>query len=148
MFASVKLVVGSRAIKPPCDDSNILIVFDSKLGVFLKYIVFVIFMLCGCTSIDYGTRGTTHVFAGIVRVNLPATSGKLTAIEVRSFGAGWDNGPYLGWKANSWVIADPDECQLLIVIRSPAQAENAAKVIQALGGQNACIADFTHTLQP
>ncbi len=104
--------------------------------------------LGGCTSVDYGERGSTHVYVGIVRVEIPETDGKLTAVDVRSLGVGWDNGPYLGWRADSWVIADPAECQLLIVIKSPAQAENAAKVIQALGGQNACIADFTHTLQP
>jgi hypothetical protein len=84
-----------------------------------------------------------HTFVGIVRVEVPDTAGKLAAVDVRSLGIGWDNGPYLGWKAGNWVVADPANCQLLIVIRTPAQAQNAAKVIESLGGQNACIADYT-----
>lgn len=85
-------------------------------------------------------------FLGLVRVVVPERQGKLAAVDVKALGAGWDKGPFLGWQAGNWIVADPADCQLLVVIRSPAQAENAAKVLQSLRGQNACIADYTHSL--
>ena len=88
------------------------------------------------------------MFIGVVRVTMPDRKGELSAIDVKTLGFGWDAGPFVGWRAGNWVMADPAKCQLLIVIRSPAQAENAAKVIQSLEGQEPCIADFTHTLRP
>lgn len=105
-------------------------------------------LLSGCTNVVTGLESgasQTRTYIGVVRVKLPERTGSLVALDVQSLGIGWDQGPYLGWKAGNWVIADPAQCQLLIVIRSPAQAENAAKVIQSLGGQNACIADYTRT---
>lgn len=107
-------------------------------------------MLTGCTTVrvgEAGGRGSVRTYVGVVQVMLPDQKGALAAVDVRSLGLGWDAGPYLGWKAGNWVIADPAKCQLLIVIRSPAQAENAAKVIQSLEGQAPCIADYTHLLR-
>lgn len=105
-----------------------------------------IFALGGCTTVQLGEKGTSRIYLGAVRVVMPDTKGQLSAIEVQSLGIGWDKGPYLGWRAGNWVIADPKECQLLIVIRSPAQADNAAKVLSALEGQDPCIVDYTHSL--
>lgn len=85
---------------------------------------------------------------GVVRVILPNKLGDLAATDAKTLGVGWDGGPYLGWKAGNWIVADPDACQLIIVIRSPAQAENAVEVLRSLGGQQPCIVDYTHTLHP
>lgn len=107
--------------------------------------------LGGCATVDASDRGErtrTLWFVGVTRVVLPQPEGSVSAVDVKSLGLGWDAGPYLGWKAGNWIVADPSQCQLLIVIRSPAQAENAAKVIESLKGQNPCIADFTHSLRP
>ena len=103
-------------------------------------------MLGGCATVNADGRGRSLWFVGLVRVILPDTQGKLAAADVKTLGAGWESGPFLGWKAGDWIIADPADCQLLIVIRSPAQAENAAKVLQSLGGQQPCIVDYTHSL--
>ena len=105
------------------------------------------FLTSACASVNTGDRGRSLWLIGITRVILPSTEGRLAAVEISTLGAGWDNGPFLGWKAGNWVIADPADCQLLIVIRSPAAAENAAKVLQALKGQQPCVADYTHSLQ-
>lgn len=104
--------------------------------------------LCGCTTVRVGEGGRSAYFIGAVRLVLPDAAGKTQAVEIQSLGLGWDAGPYLGWRAGKWVIADPKDCQLLVIIRSPAQAENAAKVLQALGGQEPCIVDSTGTLRP
>ncbi|QLC25918.1 hypothetical protein HFP57_13385 [Parasphingopyxis algicola] len=82
----------------------------------------------------------------MVRVVTPEAAGAVNAIDVETVGLGWDGGPFLGWHSGSWISADPARCQLLIVIRSPAQAENAATVLRALEGQDPCIADYTHSL--
>ncbi len=100
-----------------------------------------------CASIDAGGRGRTLWFVGVTRVQMPSSTGKLAAIDVATLGAGWDNGPFLGWKAGNWVTADPADCQLLVVIRSAAAAENAVRVLQALEGKQPCVADYTHSLQ-
>ena len=104
--------------------------------------------LGGCASVNASEHGKSLWFVGIVRDVLPDARGTLAAVDVKARGAGWDQGPYLGWKAGNWVVADPSDCQLLIVIRSPAQAENAATVLQSLGGQKPCIVDYTHSLHP
>lgn len=105
-------------------------------------------LLAACTTVQAGEGRSSRLFVGVVRVVMPERKGDVTAIEVKALGIGWDSGPFIGWRAGSWITADPAKCQLLIIIRSPAQAENAAKVIQSLEGQEPCIADFTHTLRP
>jgi hypothetical protein len=103
-------------------------------------------VLGGCATVDANGHDRSRWFVGIVRVVLPDTQGKVAAINVKSLGAGWDSGPFLGWKAGNWIITNPADCQLLVVIRSPAQAENAAKVLQSLKGQQPCIVDYTRSL--
>lgn len=115
-----------------------------------KSLAWAFVLLAGCTTIRpaEGAGGGRSLWAlGLVRVELPDDRG-LSAIDVKTLGAGWDGGPYLGWKAGNWVSADPARCQLLIIIRSAAAADNAAKVLQSLGGQEPCIADYTHSLRP
>ena len=92
------------------------------------------------------TRSATYV--GIVRVIAPDHPGDLTAAEIKVLGVGWDRGPFAGWKAENRVSADPSECQLLVIIRSAAQAENAAHVLRQLRGQDLCIAYFTRNSRP
>jgi hypothetical protein len=111
--------------------------------------------LAGCVSVDAGKAGgasggptTSRWFVGVVRVLSPDRLEGLSAVDVCALGAGWDGGPWLGWKAGNWVIADPARCQLLIVIRSPAEARNARSVIAALRGKEACVADFAQTDAP
>lgn len=92
--------------------------------------------------------GTSRVFVGVVRVVTPAVRGDVAAIDVDAAGLGWDGGPWLGWRSGSWISADPARCQLLVIVRSPAQAANAARVLGALEGLDPCIADHTDTLRP
>lgn len=109
-----------------------------------------ILMLSGCTTInivpqDSGavseTRESIHI--GILKLRLPATRGNVQAADVKTLGAGWQSGPFLGWNASNLITANPADCQLLIIIKSPAQAENAAKIISSLEGQGPCIVDYT-----
>jgi len=92
--------------------------------------------------------GQSAHYIGLVRVVMPKGQVGLAAVSVRTLGAGWDRGPWLGWRSGEWIIADPSRCQLLIIIRSTTEAANAADVIRKLGDSDPCIADFTHTLRP
>jgi hypothetical protein len=110
-------------------------------------------LLAGCTSvqIDSGGGGTI-AGVGLYRITVPETKGSLLAIEQTGVGLGWSDVPeqaaWLGFRESQWVIADPAQCQLLIIIKSAAQAENAAKIINLLEGEQPCIVDHTGTLRP
>lgn len=116
---------------------------SAALGVLAPGLV-----LAGCTTIDLGSNGDTKTLVGIVRITLPAKSGDLTAIDGKTLGLGWDGGPFLGFRKASWVIASPDECQLLVIVRSPVEAANAAQVLERLKGETICVADYTRSLHP
>jgi hypothetical protein len=116
--------------------------------VLFAFISFV--AMAGCTTVNVmpqvgmaSTEFRSSTYVGIVTLRLPATLGNVQAVDVKTLGAGWQSGPFVGWNASNLVTANPADCQLLIIIRSPAQAENAAKVISSLEGQNPCIVDFT-----
>ena len=94
-----------------------------------------------CASHSSSAAGETKTFVGVVRVRTPATLGDLHVTEVSGLGVGWDAGPWLGFRSGSWVAADPAKCQLLVIIRSPAQAANAAEVLKALKGSEPCMVD-------
>ena len=108
-------------------------------------------MICllatSCASIEPGAEARSAVFLGAVSVTVPTTRGQVSAIETRSLGVGWDQGPFIGWHSGSWITADPDECHLLIIIRSPVEAANAIQIIDALEGQDPCIIDYTNSLR-
>lgn len=94
-----------------------------------------------------GEEGRTRTFIGIVRVTTPEAQGDVSAIEVSTAGLGFDrSGFFLGWQSGNWVEADPAKCQMLVIIRSAAQAEHAASVINSLKGEELCVADYTGQL--
>lgn len=105
--------------------------------------------LAGCTVVNVGTGETKDITAvGVVRVRVPVPVDGLVAIERSGVGLGWETlpggGAYLGWSGASWVIADPSKCQLLIIVRSKAQAENAQDIMSKLKGETPCIVDQSH----
>ena len=124
-----------------------------KPGRRLALLLAIAFPLAGCTHVTVGEGGGEEIVGiGLVRIELPRTQGSLLAIGRSGVGIGWDGlpggGAWLGYSGGQWVIADPAECQLLVIIRSPAEAENAARVLAALAGGSPCIVDHTGTLRP
>jgi hypothetical protein len=118
----------------------------------LKLALLLPLALTGCVTVDMadqdgGTR-TSRTHIGITRIVTVEKPGAMTAVDVKTLGLGWDNGPFLGWRSGNWVTADPAKCQLVVIVRSSIEVENAAKVLAALKGQNPCIADFTGSLAP
>ena len=101
---------------------------------------------CACTTVEAGGSRQSQFYWGATSVEIPQTQGDVSAISVRTLGIGWDRGPFLGWRAGSWISADPGNCQLLIIIRSPVESSNAIEIIRALEGQNPCIVDYTNSL--
>lgn len=109
-------------------------------------------VMTACTTISVGKAdGQEFAGVGFYRVKLPATQGTLVAVERESVGVGWGtlagSAAFLGYDKSEWVIADPESCQLLIVIKSAAQAEHAKEIIELLGDQSPCIVDQTGSLQ-
>ncbi len=108
---------------------------------------------CACTTVQVDSGGGSTIFGiGVVRVELPPTKGDTLAIERSGVGLGWESTPgggvWLGYSASEWVIADPADCQMLVIIRSPTQAENAKRILESLEGETPCVVDHTGTLQP
>ena len=103
-------------------------------------------LMVGCTTVRTGGEGSTRFVLGLVRIDLPATQGNLSAVAVKSLGIGWNQGPFLGWNDSSWVIAQPNECQMVVIIRSSVEAEQAARVLEQLKGEKICVADYSNSL--
>lgn len=102
--------------------------------------------MASCVNINPGSTGLHKVFVGAVKVTVPKRSEGIVAVDVRTLGAGWNEGPFIGWQAGSWISADPGKCQLVVVIRSALEADNASRVLQSLKGQDVCIADLSGSL--
>ena len=79
-------------------------------------------------------------------MNIPATIGDVRAIDVSTLGVGVDGGVFLGWRRGQYVFVRPGECQLLIIIRSPVEAEHALRILRAAEGEQLCVVDFPGTL--
>lgn len=119
----------------------------SSGGHMRRLLVIAGMLLAGCASVEPGRSANRQFHLGAVSVRVPTTSGNVSAVSVKTLGIGWDNGLYLGWRSGAWVTADPSKCQLLIIIRSAAEAANAIKIIKSLEGQEPCIVDFTNSLR-
>lgn len=104
----------------------------------------------GCTQVDL-TRGVSshsQVYVGAVRVTVPATYGELRAVDVSTLGVGADSSLFLGWRHGQFVYVRPDACQLLLVIRSPVEADHALSILRAVEGEHLCAVDFSGTTLP
>jgi hypothetical protein len=107
-----------------------------------------LFALTACTSLNTSEGGRTVLFAGVTQIKVPSTIGQITSQSLRGFGLGWDRGPFFGWHESTWVIADPRNCQMIVIIRSNVEAEQATQVLERLKGENICAVDFSGTLYP
>jgi hypothetical protein len=100
--------------------------------------------LCqGCT-VALPAEGPTReiVSVGITRIVVPERKGNLVAFRRSSLGLGFGDATasaaWLGFDRSEWVIADPAKCQLLVVIRDDVEAENAARILESLKGEDIC----------
>ena len=108
----------------------------------MRWLLLLVLSLGGCAFPEAdGTRSALYV--GIVRVRMADRAGDLRAVDVKALGLGWDSAAFLGWRSGQWVSADPASCQLLVIVRSGVEAEQAARVFESLRGQRPCIADFS-----
>lgn len=102
--------------------------------------------LAGCSVVNVGSGEQLDMLAvGVVRVRVPVVADGLVAVERSGVGLGWDSlpggGAYLGWSEGKWVMADPSKCQLLVIVRTAAQADNAKLILNKLEGESPCIVD-------
>lgn len=124
-------------------DCRILLLLALRI---LVLSVVILIATCGCARHSATGAHSSSTYIGIVKVTRPAATGLTSVTDVRALGIGWDEGLWLGWRAGSWIEADPSRCQLVIIIRSAAEAANAALVLRALEGMKPCVVDFTKSL--
>ena len=104
--------------------------------------------LPACTTIviDEGSERDI-VTIGVTRLVVPERQGDLTAFKQTSVGLGYGNAvgdaAWLGFNQGEWVLADPAQCQLLVIIKSGAEADNAAAILKKLEGENICYVNDT-----
>jgi hypothetical protein len=104
-------------------------------------------LLAGCVSLPTDGAGRTHYYFGLVRVAYPVSRGKLTAIDVKSLGIGFDGAAFLGWRDSKFVYAEPDDCRTVIILRDRIEKDHVMQMVKSLGDK-ACVADFAGSLSP
>jgi hypothetical protein len=103
-------------------------------------------LVCGgCTVVMPGEGPARSIVSvGITRIVVPERKGNLVAFRRGGFGLGYGdavgNAAWLGFDTSEWVIADPAKCQMLVVIRKDVEADNAARILNTLKGENICYA--------
>lgn len=100
--------------------------------------------LCSGCTVTLPAEGPTReiVSVGITRIVVPERKGNLVAFRRGGLGIGFGDAvgsaAWAGFDRSEWVIADPSSCQLLVVIRKDVEAENAARILETLKGENVC----------
>lgn len=107
----------------------------------------ILVLLAGCVSIPTDGSGKAHYYIGLVRVVYPELRGKLTAVDVKSIGIGFDGAAFLGWRDSKFVYADAGDCRTVIILRDRVEADHVVQLLKSLGDK-ACIADFAGSLSP
>ncbi len=105
-------------------------------------------VLCpGCTVAVTGDGPRREIVSiGITRITVPERKGDVVAFRHAGLGLGLGLGgtarpsAWLGLDRSEWVSADPASCQLLVVVRKDVEAENAARILEPLRGENICYA--------
>lgn len=103
-----------------------------------------VLLLCsGCTVAVSGEGPRREIVSfGITRIIVPERKGDLVALRRTSLGLGFGDATasaaWAGFDKSEWVIADPAKCQMLVVIRDDVEADNAARILETLKGENVC----------
>ena len=103
-----------------------------------------VLLLCsGCTVAVAGEGPRREIVSfGITRIIVPERKGDLVAIRRTGVGLGFGDATaragWVGFDRSEWVIADPTKCQMLVVIRDDVEADNAARILETLKGENVC----------
>jgi hypothetical protein len=104
-------------------------------------------LMAGCVSIQADGTGKAHYYFGLVKVMYPVSRGRLTAIDVKSIGVGFDGAAFVGWRDSKFVYADAADCRTVIILRDKSESDHVVGLLKSLGDK-ACIADFAGSLSP
>lgn len=101
-----------------------------------------------CTTLVMGEGETRDIVSlGVTRIKVPERSGDLIAFRRTGLGIGLSNTvgdqAWLGFQSSDWIMADPAKCQMLVVIRSNAEANQAQKILETLKGEDVCYVNDT-----
>jgi hypothetical protein len=83
-------------------------------------------------------------YLGLIRVERPAATGAVRAVDLRSFGLGVDQGVWVGFRALDTISAPPGQCSFTLIVRDDADLRHALTLIEALEGQP-CTVDFARS---
>jgi hypothetical protein len=89
---------------------------------------------------------SSDILFGAVRLVVPATRGKLVALDVTTIGAGAGDSAFIGYRRGQYVYVEPTDCRLLLIIRSKVDTAHAEQILGSLEGEDVCFADFGGSL--
>ena len=104
-------------------------------------------LLGGCSTVSSDGASRKHYYFGLVRVDFPESVGDLKAVNVKTLGLGFDGSVFLGWRDSSFVLAKPEDCRTIIILRDKVELAQIKILLENLG-EKPCIADFSHSLSP
>lgn len=84
-----------------------------------------------------------HYF-GYVRITQPVVEGDVQAVRITTLGVKAGRTSGVGLFDEDEVTADPDKCQVVIIIHNAREYEHALETFRKLGGQQVCGAEFTN----
>jgi len=105
-----------------------------------------LFIIGGCVqTVDTGEqRGRTLRHFGFTTLSIPDTDEKAYAYRISTLGAGLArNKAFLGWNSRDEIIADPEKCQIIVILRTEKQIEYNSEIVAAFKGENICVTDFS-----
>jgi len=103
-------------------------------------------MVSGCTKVLLA-RGQTYSLTtiGIVQIEIPAETKGASLVSRSALGVGWDQLPrgsgFLGWSNATWVVVEPSECQIVIMVSDTRQLIAAKEVVRHWEGDTLCLVE-------
>jgi len=103
-------------------------------------------MLSACNTIVIDEDGQREIVSvGVTRVIISDRQGELVAFKRTGIGLGYGSAvgdsAWIGFDRGDWIIADPRDCQLVIIVRSDVEVGNATQILETLKGEDICYAN-------
>lgn len=104
-------------------------------------------LVAGCTTIEpsqnLGEEASSRLLVGIVQVRTQEQPGQLVGRQTKVLGADLSRERILiGIASDTKFVADPAQCQVVIVIKRKSDLAAAQNLVNQFKGGNACIADL------
>ena len=112
-------------------------------------------VLAGCITVTptFTEPRKPQYYFGFVKLLIPDSDPRITALNVKSLGLSVDNGFTVGWRSSEKVLVplrvsentnQPYEatCGIVVIVRSTSEAADAAGVLSNIEGDEICVTQF------